>query len=133
MNSEVNSNLVKGNGRESWDALKTFCHPDSIGVQLRIFSEIVNCKLTNGGDMRQHVSKLQKLFTEIEQAGFSGFSSKLQAMVLLTSVPSSYNQMTTVICTWKESKATFSNVKSKLIEQYVSNRETWTKIRAMWR
>lgn len=58
VNSDLKSNLIEGKGRESWDALKEFCHPDSIGVQLRVFSEIVQCKLSSGGDMRQHVSKL---------------------------------------------------------------------------
>lgn len=118
VNSDLKSNLIEGKGRESWDALKEFCHPDSIGVQLRVFSEIVQCKLLPGGDMRQHVSKLMRLFNEINQAGFAEFSPKLQTMILLTSVPESYNQLITVIGTWKESEASMQTVKSKLIEEY---------------
>lgn len=117
IDGELKIQLVEGKGRKSWDALKEFCHPDSIGVQARVVKEITHCLMQPGDDMRVHISKLMSLFAEVEQAGFA-FPPKLQTIMLMNSVSDEYAALTTVMGSWTEKHASMTVVKSKLIEEY---------------
>ena len=79
---------------------------------------ICNLKLEEGGDAIAHISAMNDLFTKLSEVCEESLSYKLSAAMLLSSLPESYNTLTTSLESRKEDELTFALVQQKVISEY---------------
>lgn len=102
-----------------WDVLKQEYSYDSIGVQVRIWSEINMMRLAMGGSMRQHLNDLFTLFDRLAQAG-EDVKDSMKIGIILSSVNNDeYKSLVTVIQAWGVERLTLVNVKAQLMTEWM--------------
>lgn len=102
----------------AWEALRDFHHKDTAGSRLRILRSIMKLRADESSNMENFVQTVTELFQKLMAYGAEIKIEFLMAGVLLGSLPSSYDSLTTALEARNESELTSSLVRSKIVEEY---------------
>lgn len=104
-------------GKEAWETLRNLYREASLSGRVRVLKRIFRMKLEHGGSMRDHVNNLMGALEEL--AGMEKpMDDDMAVSVLLASLGEEYDSLVTGIESWNETRITFINVKSKLLEEW---------------
>lgn len=103
--------------KEAWNILKNHHEKPSLSSTVFLLKKLCTLKLAENGDMIQHISEFNGAIDKLAALGES-LKDKLQAAMLLVSLPSSYNYLITALENRPEAEFTSELVKSKLIEEH---------------
>lgn len=104
--------LIRTNktAKGTWDALKDYHEKNSLTNKVFLMRSICSLKLSEGGDAKSHINKMQDLFTRLRDIGEELLSDKWSAAMLLSSLPESYDALITTLESRKEEEVTFALV-----------------------
>lgn len=103
--------------REAWTALKEFHEKDSPGNRVYILRSIMRLRLEEGGNVEDHVSRLNELFQKLLALGGNITPDFFKCATLLGSLPASYDGLVTALEARNED-LTAALVCSKVIAEY---------------
>lgn len=114
--------------RAAWEALKEFHEKDSPGNRVYILRKIMRLRLEEGGDIEEHVSKLNELFQKLLALGDNITPDFFKCATLLGSLPESYDSLVIALEACSE-ELTSAVVISKVMAEYKrrTERNTETK------
>lgn len=109
--------------KDAWTTLRNLYREASLSGRVRVLKRIFRTTLENGGSMRDHVNVMMCALDEL--AGMEKpMEDDMAVSVLLASLGSEYDALVTAIESWEDSKITFVNVKSKLLEEWKKKSDT---------
>lgn len=115
------SSLVRGakSAKDVWTALKKY-HDKTSDVYL--LKKLTKLELTDDGDMEEHLQTFSDLLQRIADVG-DEIPAKLQAAMLLCSLPDSYDSLTTALEQRPQEELTLDLIKSKLLAEAEKRKE----------
>jgi hypothetical protein len=109
-------------GHEAWEKLKAFHLADTVANQMRISKKLMNMKLDRNGDMRKHLSDMQKMFNLLSDIN-KPFAEEVKVTLTLNSVESEYEALVTAIEAWPAERLTLSTIAERLTQEYDKKKE----------
>jgi len=103
--------------RDAWEKLKTYHVKASLSNKVFLLKSLCNTKLTETGNMEEHIQKLTVINDKLKAAG-EDIKENLFIAMLLCSLPESYNSLINGLESRPETDLNISLVKSKLIDEY---------------
>lgn len=115
--------------REMWLNLQTYHEKATAGNQATLLDNLCMLKLSEGGDIEQHLDEMEELFERLELAGLE-FNEPLRIAMTLRSLPRSYRSFVTSLENRKPEDLTMDFVVSRLrdeFQKYESQEEDYVK------
>lgn len=106
----------KATAKLSWNALKEVHERDTLSNKINIMRRICRTKMEEGTDMELHVAEMTNLFQKLVDLGENQLTDEWKYMLILGSLPSSYDQLITAL--EARNDLTLSLVCSKLTSEY---------------
>lgn len=103
--------------KESWKSLKEYHQKGSMTNQATILKKICKLDLSEGGDLEAHLFKLEELFEKLANLG-RDLEEDLRIIMVIQSLPDSYNTLTTALEARGDNQLTMAVLKSKLMDEY---------------
>ena len=113
--------------KETWDALKKYHEKSTLSNKVNLLKKLCGLKLTETGNMEQHLAKMEDLIDQLSSLGES-FAEHLTVAIFLSSLPDSYGTLITALETRPEEDLTQELVKNKLLEEYKRRTEMTTSV-----
>ena len=96
-------------GREAWKALEDHFEEKTLSRKINLRQKLYSTKLVSG-TMVDHVNKLKTICEHLESIG-DLITENDMVMVLLSSLPTQYNNLITTLETLKEEQLTWNYVR----------------------
>ncbi len=103
--------------KDAWDLLKNFHVKSCLSTKVSVLKRICRLELREGGDMEQHLFKLEELFDKLAAAG-KELDEDFKVAIMLSSLPDSYDVLTTALEARSDDELTLGLVKQKLIGEW---------------
>lgn len=103
---------------EMWEGLKGYHEKSTLSNKVQIMRRICNMKLSEGGNLEEHLIGMIDLFEKLSALGEEKLSDTWVVAMLLSSLPTSYDVLVTALETRAEKDLTIDLVKSKLIDDF---------------
>lgn len=103
--------------KESWKLLKDYHQKGSKTNQATILKKICKMDLCEGGNMEDHIFKMDELFDRLASLG-RDLEDDLRIIMIIQSLPESYNTLTTALEARGDDQLTLSVLKAKLLDEY---------------
>lgn len=96
---ESQLNLVQDveHAKTAWGKLKQYHERSTIVTKVQILRKLCTKKLEEEGDMKQHINGMEILFSSVVTTGLQ-LHQIMQVILLLTSLPKSYENLVTALC-----------------------------------
>src|ERR1700733_9667699 len=101
----------------SWQALQKYHEKATLSSKVNLLRKICALKLTEFGDMENHLAEMQNLIDQLTSLGES-LAEHLTVALILSSLPESYGTLITALETRPEEDLTIELVKNKLLEEF---------------
>ena len=108
-------------GREAWKALEDHFEEKTLSRKINLRQKLYSTKLVSG-TMVDHVNQLKTICEHLESIG-DIITENDMVMVLLTSLPTQYNNLITTLETLKEEQLTWNYVRDRVIAEYQRKQE----------
>lgn len=108
----------KTTAKDVWAALRTFHERDSMTNKMSIIRRICGSKMSEGGNVEEHLNELTNLFQKLGDLGEEQLSTSWHVGVIVSSLPRSYDNLNVALEARPEADVTLSLVQSKLITEY---------------
>lgn len=109
------------------DLMKAFSsmyEKSSASNKVHLMRRLFNLRMTEGASMTQHLNKLNTTTTQLSSVGID-FDEKVQALILLSSLPESCNATVTVVSSSSGSnKLKFNDVRDLVLSKEIRLRES---------
>lgn len=105
------------NGREAWEALRTFHHRNTIGQKVRLLSRLLDTKISKGASMSDHLRKMNEILSQLRAIG-APIDDSFAVSVIMRSVSDEYQVLVASMEAWTDERLTLANVSGKLIEEW---------------
>jgi hypothetical protein len=120
-----NANLLHGlsSGKEAWNLLKDYHMQVSIGSKIRATTKLYETKL----EKEKHLNDMQAMFNKLHDMG-EPIKESNKISVILASVGSEYNAVTTAIGAWEGTRAgSMAAVREYLMDEYEKKKKERVK------
>ena len=107
----------KTTAKEVWDSLKNYHEKSTLTSKIYLLRQICELKLSEGGDMEDHIVKMENLVDNLTALG-EELKDHLVVAMLLSSLPESYGILITALESRPEKELTLSLMKGKLIDEF---------------
>jgi len=104
------------NAKKAWTALQNYHQKASLTNQVFLFKRICSMKLSENGDMENHLNAMLNSIDQLAALG-EALKDKMIIALLLCSLPESYNTLITALKTISEDELTIELVKGKLLDK----------------
>ena len=108
----------KKTAHEQWMALKSYHQKNTTSNKVHILKRIIRTTLEEGVDMEAHIATLSDYFDKLNALGVN-MTDDVIACVYLSSLPESYDTLTTALESRPETDLTSEFVKSRLIDAFM--------------
>lgn len=102
--------------KEAWTALQNYHQKATLTNQVFLFKRICSMKLSENGDMENHINTMLNLADQLAALG-EVLKDKMVIALILCSLPESYNTLITALETRSEDELTIELVKGKLLDE----------------
>lgn len=102
--------------KEAWTALQNHHQKVSLTSKVSLLKRICDKRFTEGEDMAEHVFALEELFSSLANAG-QQLEENLMVAMILRSLPSTYDTLTTALESRSDDDLTLELVKRKLLDE----------------
>ena len=109
------------NGKDAWKALEDHFEEKTLSRKINLRQKLYSTKLVSG-TMVDHVNQLKTICEHLESIG-DHITENDMVMVLLTSLPTQYNNLITTLETLKEEQLTWNYVRDRVIAEYQRKQE----------
>lgn len=111
-------NLImdKETAKTTWDALKAHHHKASLTGKVALLKEVCSTNYQEGENMEEFLYGMDDLFARLENSG-EKLSAHMQVAMLLRSMPSAFDTLTTALESRTDKELTMDLVRSKLIDE----------------
>lgn len=99
-----------------WLKLKSQYMSKSLKNKLNIKWKLYGLKMVEGADMAQHINTFNQLISDMLRTNIK-FNDEDNAMMVLTSIPSSYEHLVTILC-WGKETLEFKEISGVLKDHY---------------
>lgn len=103
--------------KQAWNMLKQYHERNTLTNKVCIMRRICSTKLSEGGNIEQHLGELTDMFQKLVDLGDELIDSWKVALVL-SSLPASYDTLVTALESRPEADLTISMVHEKLVSEY---------------
>lgn len=112
-------NLIKKaeTSKAAWKELQEYHQKSSLAHQASVLKKLCKLELEEDGDMELHLFQIEELFEKLSNLG-KNFTEDVRVILVIQSLPESYNALTTALEARNEKELTLSLLKSKLIDEY---------------
>lgn len=100
----------------AWDALKNNFEKPILTSKVSYLRNLILKRYSEGDNMEQHVTEMEEAFERLSLAGLE-LDKKLQVALVLSSLPKSFNTLTTALEGRTDDELTLDLVKTKLIDE----------------
>jgi hypothetical protein len=100
----------------AWDTLKDFHAKSCLSTKVSILKQICHLQLEESGKMESHLFKMDDLFDKLAAAG-KELDEDFKVAIILSSLPESYDVLTTALEARSDDDLTIGLVKQKLIDE----------------
>lgn len=104
--------------KDVWNALKDYHEKNTLTNKVHLMRTICSLKLNNGGNVVDHINRMQELFMKLRDIGEDELSENWSVAMLLSSLPREYDSLTTALESRNEEELTFALVQQKVIAEY---------------
>jgi transposase InsO family protein len=101
----------------AWESLKNYHEKSTLTSKVYLLRQICNLKLSETGNMEQHVTTMQDLVDKLTALG-EEIKDHLLVAMLLSSLPETYSTLITALESRPDTELTLGFVKGKLIDEY---------------
>src|SRR6218665_27532 len=101
----------------SWKTLKKYHEKATLSSKVNLLKRLCGLKLTEHGDMENHIAKMQNLIDQLASLG-EPLAEHLSVALFLSSLPDSYGTLITALETRPEEDLTTELVKGKILEEF---------------
>lgn len=108
----------KKTAKEVWTALKEYHEKNTLTNKVHLMRTICSLKLENGGNVIDHINRMQESFIKLRDIGEDELSENWSVAMLLSSLPRQYDSLITALESRKEEELTFALVQQKVIAEY---------------
>lgn len=108
----------KKSAKEVWNVLKEYHEKNTLTNKVHLMRTICSLKLENGGNVIDHINRMQDLFMKLRDIGEDELSENWSVAMLLSSLPREYDSLITALESRKEDELTFALVQQKVIAEY---------------
>ena len=123
---EIQTYIVStSNPKEAWDTLENQFSFVSITQLVRVYRKFYASSMNEGGNVMEHITKMTQLAQDLKEMG-KDIESKEFAVVVLGSLPSSYEMFVTSLNARGADTLDWNNIKGALIEEYTKITEKST-------
>ncbi|KXJ69374.1 hypothetical protein RP20_CCG027404 [Aedes albopictus] len=102
--------------REAWDRLKDHFEKPTLTSKVSYLRSLIAKRYCEGEDMEKHVHEMEEVFERLSVAGLK-LDEKLQVALVLSSLPKTFNTLTTALESRADDELTLDLVKTKLIDE----------------
>jgi hypothetical protein len=103
--------------KDAWDLMKNFHVKSCLSTTVSVLKRIRRLELPEGGDMEQHLFKLEELFDKLSAAG-KELDEDIKVAIMLSSLPDSYEVLTTALEARSDDELTLGIIKQQLIAEW---------------
>lgn len=103
--------------KEAWDSLKEYHEKSTLTSKVYLLRQICNLKLSETGNMEQHIATMQELVDKLTALG-EEIKDHFFVAILLSSLPETYGTLITALESRPEAELTLDFVKGKLLDEY---------------
>jgi gag-polypeptide of LTR copia-type len=103
--------------KAAWNALKEYHQKATLSNKVSLLRKICQMRLSESGDLETHLFKMEETFEKLAALG-KDLEEDLRVAMILSSLPESYNTLTTALEARKDEDLTLSFVKTKLIDEF---------------
>ena len=112
----------KNTASEAWEALKEHFEFVSVTQIVRLYRRFYAAKMDEKGDMMKHITEMTRIAEQLKEMK-EEVSSKKFAIVILGSLPDSYDNFLTSLNARNADDLDWTSVKSLLVEEYMKRQE----------
>lgn len=112
-----------GSSKEVWKNLKDFHQKGTLSNKVSLLKLICRSRLDENESMEDHLYRLDDLFQRFANIG-GNIEESFRVAFVLSSLPESYNTLTTALEARNENELTLSLVKSKLLDESLKRKQT---------
>ena len=105
------------NAKEAWDALMDHFEEKTLSKIVHYRRKLYRLSVEKSTNMTAHVNNLKTIAERLESVGNPVEENDL-AMILITSLPESYNNLVTALETLKPDQLTWSYVRDRVLSEY---------------
>lgn len=106
---------------DMWNALKQEYQNKSASDQTNFLTKLWTTKISENDKLENHLSTMENMVSDLTAAGVEGVADKrLISMIVLLSLPASYNWARTAITMMAKEELKLESVKNKLINHKIS-------------
>lgn len=111
-------NLImdKETAKTTWDVLKAHHHKASLTGKVALLKEVCSTNYQEGENMEEFLYGMDDLFARLENSG-GKLSAHMQVAMLLRSMPSAFDTLTTALESRTDKELTMDLVRSKLVDE----------------
>lgn len=107
--------------KEAWTALQNHHQKVSLTSKVSLLKRICDKRFSEGEDMAEHIFGMEELFSSLANAG-QQLEENLMVAMILRSLPSSYDTLTTALESRSDDELTLELVKRKLLDEAAKKR-----------
>ena len=112
----------KTTAREAWKTLKEHFEFVSVTQIVRLYGRFYSTKMDERGDLMKHVTEMTRIAEQLREMK-EDISSRKFAIVMLWSLPESYDNFLTSLNARNADNLDWTSVKSLLVEEYMKRQE----------
>ena len=112
----------KNTAREAWDALREHFEFVSVTQIVRLYKRFYAAKMEENGDLLKHITEMTSLAEQIKEMK-EEISSKKFAIIMLASLPESYDNFLTSLNARNADELDWSIIKGPLTEEYMKRKD----------
>lgn len=102
--------------KEAWDKLRDHFEKPTLTAKISFLKRLVTMRYGEGEDIEKHVGDMEELFERLELAGLK-LDEDVQVALVLTSLPPSFNTLTTSLESRADDELTLELIKAKLYDE----------------
>lgn len=102
--------------REAWERLMDHFEKPTLTSKVSYLRNLIAKRYCEGDDMEKHVNEMEDIFDRLSVAGLA-LDGQLQVALVLSSLPKTFNTLTTALESRTDDELTLDVVKTKLIDE----------------
>lgn len=113
--------------KESWKALKTYHEKSTLVNKTTIMRNLCGMKLSESKEPTVHIESMTNLFQKLVNLGEKDLSERWKTVILLSSLPATYNTLITALEARSDDDLSFDLVQSKIQDDFMRRNTTSEK------
>ena len=109
--------------KDTWTALQNHHQKTSLTSKVSLLKQICDKRFADGDDMAEHLFEMEELFSRLTNAG-QELGENLTVAMILRSLPTSYDTLTTALESRSDDDLTLELVKRKLLDEAAKRQGT---------